>query len=163
MIFLAFCGLSFCGRKTGLSGRIFIVALSKVSTTVASHTRLRPLYQGPKVRPSGLLPSLVRPTGSKVEGRGETNVGQWPLEDGVDGWIWLGKRPAFLVQERPWCLSSSTTLPQRHLELSKILAPVWRAIAIRSSSGLSKFPTLAMGNASDQAAVWLSCAASNWQ
>jgi len=40
-----------------------------VSTTVASHTRLTPLYQGPKVRPSGLLPSLDKPTGSKVEGR----------------------------------------------------------------------------------------------
>ena len=65
----------------------------------------------------------------------------------------LGKRPGFLVQERPWSPSSSTTLPQRHLELSRILAPVWRAIAIRSLSGLSKFPTLAIGNASDQAAV----------
>ena len=71
MIFLAFCGLSFCGRKTDLSGRVFISQWpwAKVSTTVASHTRLRPLYQGPIVRPSGLLPSLVRPTGSKVEGR----------------------------------------------------------------------------------------------
>ena len=29
MIFLAFCDLSFCGRKTGLSGRAFIVTLSK--------------------------------------------------------------------------------------------------------------------------------------
>jgi len=61
----------------------------------------------------------------------------------------LGKRPAFLVQGRPWSPSSSTTLPQRHLELSRILAPVQRAIA----SGLSKFPTLAIENASDQAAV----------
>jgi len=65
----------------------------------------------------------------------------------------LGKRPAFLVQERPWSPSSSTILPQQHFVLSKLLAPVWRAIAIRSSSGLSKFPTLAIGNASDQAAV----------
>ena len=48
----------------------------------------------------------------------------------------LGKRPAFLVQERPWSPTSSTTLPQRHLELSRILAPFRRAIAIRSSSGL---------------------------
>ena len=63
----------------------------------------------------------------------------------------LGKRSAFLVQERPWSPSTLTTLPQRHLELSKILTPVQRAIAIRSSSGLSKFPTLAIGNASDQA------------
>ena len=67
----------------------------------------------------------------------------------------LGKRPAFLVQERPWSPSSSTTLPQSqwHLKLSRILAPVRRVIAIQSSSGLSKFPTLAIGNASDQAAV----------
>ena len=64
----------------------------------------------------------------------------------------LGKQPAFLVQERPWS-PSSTTLPQRHLQLSRILAPVRKAIAIRNSSGLSKFPTLAIGNASDQAAV----------
>ena len=27
MIFLAFCDLSFCGRKTSLSGRVFVVAL----------------------------------------------------------------------------------------------------------------------------------------
>jgi len=52
-----------------------------------------------------------------------------------------------------WSPSSSTTLPQRHLELSRILAPVQRAIAIWSSSGLNKFLTLAVGNASDQVAV----------
>jgi len=62
-------GLSFCGCKTSLSGRVFIVALSKIVQTIASHARLRPLYQGPKVRPSDLLPLLIRPTGSKVEGR----------------------------------------------------------------------------------------------
>jgi len=75
----------------------------------------------------------------------------------------LGKRPAFLVQESPWSPSSSTILPRWHFVLSKILAPVQRAIAIRSSSRLSKFPTLAIGNASDYAAVWLCCAASNRQ
>jgi len=42
---------------------------AKVSTTVASHMRLSPLYQGFKVKSSGLLPSPVKPTGSKVEGR----------------------------------------------------------------------------------------------
>jgi len=45
MIVLAFCDFSFCGRKTSLSGGVFIVALSK-SVQIASHTRLRPLYQG---------------------------------------------------------------------------------------------------------------------
>jgi len=70
----------------------------------------------------------------------------------------LGKGFAFLVQERPWSPSSSTTLAQWHFVLSKILAPVRRAVAIQSSSGLSRFPTLAIGNASDQAAMLLSCA-----
>jgi len=131
-----------------------------VSTTVASHTRLRPLYLGPKVRPSGLLPSLVRPTGSKVEGRRMRVNDLLRIELMAEC---LRKRPVFLVQERPWSPSSSTILPQQHFVLSKILAPVRKVIAVWSSSGLSKFPTLATGNASDQAAVWLSCAASNRQ
>jgi len=38
MIFLAFCGLIFCCRKTSLSGRVFIVALSKsVHNCCVSH------------------------------------------------------------------------------------------------------------------------------
>jgi len=75
----------------------------------------------------------------------------------------LGKRPVFLVQERPWSPSLSTSFSQRHSVLSKILAPVRKAIVIRSSSGLRKFPTLAIGKASDQAVVWLFCAVSSWQ
>jgi len=69
----------------------------------------------------------------------------------------LGKRPAFLMQDRQWSPSLSTNSPQRHSVLSKILALVWRALAIWSSS---RFPTLAIGKASDQAAVWLFCAVS---
>ena len=121
-----------------------------MSTTVASHTRLQPLYQGPKVMPCGLLPSLVRPTSSQVEGRPMRVNDLLRMELMAEC---LGKRPAFLVQERPWSPSLSTILPQRHFVPSKILAPVWRAIAIRSSSGLSKFLTLAIRNASDQVAV----------
>jgi len=41
---------------------------AKVCTTVMSHTRLLPLYQGFRVRPSGLL-SPVKSMGSKIEGR----------------------------------------------------------------------------------------------
>ena len=69
----------------------------------------------------------------------------------------LGKQPAFWMQERPWSPSLSTNLPQQHSVLPKIfmLAPVRRAIAIWSSSELSRFPTLAIGKASDQAMVWL--------
>jgi len=75
----------------------------------------------------------------------------------------LGKQPAFLMQDRPWRPSLSTNLPQQHSVLSKILAPVRRAIAILSSSGLSRFLTLAIGKDSDQAAVWLFCVVSSRQ
>jgi len=75
----------------------------------------------------------------------------------------LGKRPVFLMQERSWSPSLSTNLPQWHSVLSTIMAPVRRAIAIRISSGLNRCPTLAIGKASNQAAVWLFCAVSSWQ
>jgi len=124
-----------------------------VFTTVVSHMRILPLYQGFKVKPSGLLPSFVKPTDSKVEER-LTQVNDFLRMELMAGW--LGNQPVFLMQERPWSpsLSASINLPHRHSVLSKILAPVWRAIAIRSSLGCSRFPTLAIGKASDQAAVW---------
>jgi len=80
-----------------------------VSTTVASHTRLRPLYQGPKDNLSGLLSSFFRLTGSKVEGRLMWVNDLLRIELMAEC---LGKRPAFLVQERPWSPSSSTILLQ---------------------------------------------------
>jgi len=67
------------------------------------------------------------------------------------------------MQEKPWIPSLSTNFPQRHSVLSKILPPVHKAIVIRSSSGLSRFPMLTIGKASDQAAVWLFCAVSSRQ
>jgi len=72
----------------------------------------------------------------------------------------LRKQPAFLMQESPWS-PHQTNLLQQHSMLSKIWAPVHRVIAIRSSSWLSKFPTLAAGKASDQVALWLCCATSS--
>jgi len=89
---------------------------------------------------SGLFPSLVRPTGSMVEGRPMRVNDFLRMELMAEC---LGKRSRCLVQEKPWSPSSPTILPQRHFVLSKILAPVRRAIAIRSSPGLTKFPTLA--------------------
>ena len=44
-----------------------------------------------------------------------------------------------------------------------LLAPIRRAIVIWSSSGLTRFPMLAIGKASDQAAVWLFFAVSSRQ
>src|SRR6218665_598645 len=42
---------------------------ARVSTTVASHTRLRPARHRIIVRPSGLLPSVrIRPGGSLIDG-----------------------------------------------------------------------------------------------
>jgi len=120
----------------------------------------RPLYQGPKVNPSGLILSFVSTTGSKVQGRLMRVNDLLRMEFLAEC---LGKRPAFLVQDKPFEPSSSTILPQRHFVLSKILAPVRRAIAIRSSSGLCTFPTLSIVNTSDQETVWLSCATSSRQ
>jgi len=54
-------------------------------------------------------------------------------------------------------------LPTERSVLSKIFAPVRRAIVIRSSLGLSRFPSLGIGKASDQSAVWLFCAVSSRQ
>ena len=125
---------------------------AKVSTTVASHTRLLPLYQGFRVKPSGPL-FFVRPTGSRTEGRPMRVNDRLRMEFMSEC---LGKRPA--LQKRPWSPNLSTSFPQRHSVLSKILAPVRSTVAIRSSSGVSRFPTLAIGKASDQAAVWLLCA-----
>jgi len=66
MIFLAFCNLSFCGCKTSLSGRVFIVALRKsVHNCCVPHQAQAsvPGAQSQAIRP---LPLLVRPTSSKV-------------------------------------------------------------------------------------------------
>ena len=124
MIFLAFCGLSFCGRKTSLSGSLHRGHEQKCPQLLRPTPGLGLCTRGPN---SGLL-SLVRPTGSKVDGRPMRVNDLLRMELIAEC---LGKRPAFLVQKRPWRPSSSTTLPQRHLELSRILAPVLRAIAIR--------------------------------
>jgi len=82
-----------------------------VSTTVASHTRLRSLYQGPKVRSCNLL-SFVRLTGSKEEGRLMRVNDLLRMELMAEC---LGKRPALLVQEKPWSPSSSIILLQHQL------------------------------------------------
>jgi len=74
MIFLAFCNLSFCGCKTSLSGRVFIVALSKsVHDCCVPHQApvSAPGAQSQAIRP----PSIVRQA-NRLQGRGETNAGQ---------------------------------------------------------------------------------------
>jgi len=106
-----------------------------VATTVASYTRLRPLHQGPKVNPPCFLLFPVKPTGSKVEGRLMRVNDLLRVEFMAEC---LGKWPVFLIQERPWSPSSSTILPQQYFVLSKILAPVQRMLAIRSSSEQSR-------------------------
>ena len=47
MVFLAFCGLSFCVCKTNLSGRVFIVALSKSVRNCCEKIEKQAIY--PKV------------------------------------------------------------------------------------------------------------------
>jgi len=118
---------------------VFIVALSKSVHNCCVPHQAPASVPGTQSQAIRLLPSLVRPTGSKVEGRPMQVNDLLRMELMAEC---LRKRPVFLVQQRPWSPSSSTILPQRHYVLYKILAPVRRAIAIRSSSGLSKFPTL---------------------
>ena len=74
MIFLAFCDLSFCGCKTSLSGRVFIVALSKsVHNCCVPHQVLASVRgaQSQAIRP----PSIVSQA-DRLQGRGETNAGR---------------------------------------------------------------------------------------
>ena len=74
MIFLAFCGLSFCGRRTGLSGRVFIVALSKsVHSCCVPHQAQAsvPRAQIQAIR----TPSIVSQA-DRLQSRGETNAGR---------------------------------------------------------------------------------------
>jgi len=117
MVFLAFCILSFRSHKTSLSGSVFVMAPSKKKCPQLLHPillRLRPLYRGTKVNPSG-LPPFVRPTGSKVEERLMQVNDLLRIELVAKC---LGKQPTFLVQEKPLCPSSSKILPQWHFVLS---------------------------------------------
>ena len=62
---------------------------------------------------------------------------------------------------KPQPVNKLTTAAFRAFE--KIGTRVRRGIVIRSSSVLSRFPTLAIGKASDRTAVWLFCAVSSRQ
>ena len=85
MIFLAFCDLSFCGRKTSLSGRVFIVALSKsVHNCCVPHQAPASV---PGAQSQAIRPPSIFSQADRLQGIGETNAGQWPLEDGVDSWM----------------------------------------------------------------------------
>ena len=73
-IFLAFWGLSFCGRKTGLSGRVFIVALSKsVHNCCVPHQAQASV---PGAQSQAIWPPSIVSQAHKLQGRGETNAGQ---------------------------------------------------------------------------------------
>jgi len=135
MVFLEFCSFILRCCSACLSGAVF----------VASHTRLRPLYQTPKVNPSSLLPTLVKPTSSKIEGRLSWHYDLLRIKLMAEC---LEVRPVFLMQESP-CGPTSTILLQWHFMLLKVLAPVRRAFAIWSLSVLSMFPPIEIGKSSD--------------
>jgi len=67
----------------------------------------------------------------------------------------LGKQPAFLVQEGPWNLISSTIYFRASKIFGTSLESNCNTELIRS--GLSRFPTSAIGKASDKALLWLLC------
>ena len=113
IVFPAFGGLSISCYTAWYSGTDYVVTFCQGvhNWTVASHTRLLPLYQGFRIRPSGLLLSFFRPTGSRTEGRPMRVNDRMRMEFMAEC---LGKRPTFLMQERPWSPSLPTNFPQRH-------------------------------------------------
>ena len=74
MIFLAFCGLSFCGRKTSLSGKSLYSGPEQKCPQLLRPTPGSGLCtrdQSQAIRP----PSIVSQA-DRLQGRGETNAGQ---------------------------------------------------------------------------------------
>ena len=63
MVFLAFCNLSIFSHETSLSGRVFVVALSKCPQLLRPILGLG-LYTKAQSQAIGLLSSFVRLTGS---------------------------------------------------------------------------------------------------
>ena len=104
MIFLAFCGLSFCGRKTSLSGRVFKVALSKCVHNCCVPHQAQASVSG--AQSQAILPPSIVSQAHRLQGRGEPMRVNDLLRMELMAEC-LGKRPAFLVQERPWSPSSS--------------------------------------------------------
>jgi len=74
MIFLAFCGLSFLGCKTSLSGRVFVVALSKsVHNCCVPHQAQASV---PGTQSQAIWPPSIVSQADRLQGRGETNASQ---------------------------------------------------------------------------------------
>jgi len=72
----------------------------------------------------------------------------------------LGKQPAFLMQERPWSPQPVNKLPAAAF---RDVENIGTSSQSNCDSELIRFPTLAIGKAFDQAAVWLFCAVSSQQ
>ena len=118
------------GLATDLFSALLVV---RRSTQVTSQTSCLPSSQGARVIPSGRFPSdRFRPLGSKTEGTlmelracFTRTLRLWCLEN----------LPALLVQERPWCPFSSTSLPQRQV---CFLADKYPPLQIRKNSPFAK-------------------------
>ena len=113
IVFPAYVGLSISCYTAWYSGTDYVVTFCK-----GVHNCRVP-YKAPAsvpgVQSQTIGPSIFRQANG-LKDRGETNVGQWSFEDGVYGLVY-GKRPAFLMQERPWSPSLSTSFPQQHFVL----------------------------------------------
>jgi len=69
----------------------------------------------------------------------------------------LGKRPAFLVQERPWSPSSTNFAAAAFCAMKDFGTGLEGNCNTELIRAEQVFGTLATGNASDHAAVWLLC------
>src|SRR6218665_2372450 len=99
---------------------------ARVSTTVASHTRLRPARHGIIVRPSGLLPSVrIRPGGSLIDGMPALERERCMMSLMV---LCRGILPKPREQDNPWL---PIRAPQAHMCGSHIAAPRRKPTATR--------------------------------
>ena len=124
--------------------------------TRTAHTRLRPLYQGLKVNPSGFLPSPVKPTGSKADGKLMRVNDRSGMELMTER---LAKPSAFLEQETPWSPTLSTFY-HSGIDIRAYKNFSNNSEGNRNTELISAEKVSNISN-SDQAAVRLSCAASS--
>ena len=124
--------------------------------THTTHTRLRPLYQGLKVNPSGFLPSPVKPTGSKADGKLMRVNDRSGMELMTER---LAKPSAFLEQETPWSPTLSTFY-HSGIDIRAYKNFSNNSEGNRNTELISAEKVSNISN-SDQAAVRLSCAASS--
>ena len=115
-MFWAFCILSFCFRNISLSSSVIIICDGPEQKCTKLLHLILGLGPCTTRDPKSIHPASYHLSGCKVEGRLMRVCDILRMELMAEC---LGKQPVFLVQERPWGPSSSTTLLQWYFVLQK--------------------------------------------